>query len=177
MIAILLLQDYDMFVNKTEILKTTVRRELWQRQGYDRYLRNYLQNRQKGHVFSEAEFIPATLKHHCLSPMICEIERRIGQQVKRQRQVLKLTQVQLAETLGVTSQQIHKYEKGIDRLAASRLLQLSKILGVPITFFYDGLEQEKDLRVTCTISNGKQFAIKFVDPGNVIVDISVMHTF
>ena len=52
-------QDYDMFVNKTEILKTTIRRELWQRQGHDRYLRNYLQNRQKGHVFSEAEFIPA----------------------------------------------------------------------------------------------------------------------
>jgi len=47
--------------------------------------------------------------------------------------------VQLAEILGVTSQQIHKYEKGIDRLAASRLLQLSKILDVPVSFFYDGL--------------------------------------
>ncbi len=52
-------QDYDMFVNKTEILKTTIRRELWQRQGHDRYLRNYLQNNQKGQGFSAAEFIPA----------------------------------------------------------------------------------------------------------------------
>ncbi len=109
--------------------------------------------------------------------MICEIERRIGQQVKRQRQALKLNQVQLAETLDVTSQQIHKYEKGIDRLAASRLLQLSKILGVPVSFFYEGLEQEKDLRVTCTTNNGKQFVIKFVDPGDIIADISMMHTF
>ena len=109
--------------------------------------------------------------------MICEIERRIGQQVKHQRQALKLTQVQLAEILGITSQQIHKYEKGIDRLAASRLLQLSKILGVPVSFFYDGLEQEKDLRVTCTTNSGKQFVIKFVDSGNIIADISVMHNF
>ncbi len=52
-------QDYDAFVNKTEILKTTIRRELWQRQGHDRYLRNYLQNNQKGQGFSAAEFIPA----------------------------------------------------------------------------------------------------------------------
>jgi hypothetical protein len=51
-------QDYDTFVNKTEILKTTIRRELWQRQGHDRYLRHYLQNRQKGQVFSTAEFMP-----------------------------------------------------------------------------------------------------------------------
>ncbi len=50
-------QDYDVFVNKTELLKTTVRRELWQRQGHDRYLRHYLQNRQKGQVFSEVKFI------------------------------------------------------------------------------------------------------------------------
>jgi hypothetical protein len=51
-------RDYDVFVNKTEILKTTIRRELWQRQGHDRYLRHYLQNCQKGHVFSETKFIP-----------------------------------------------------------------------------------------------------------------------
>ena len=96
--------------------------------------------------------------------MICEIERRIGQQVKRQRKALKLTQMQLAETLGITSQQIHKYEKGIDRLAASRLLQLSKILGVPIAFFYDGLEAhipEKQLLISC--SNSTNISIKMID--------------
>ena len=76
--------------------------------------------------------------------------------------------------MGVTNQQIHKYEKGANRLATSRLLQLSKILDVPVSFFYDGLEQEKDLHVTCTTNNGKQFVIKFVDPGDVIVDISVL---
>jgi len=76
--------------------------------------------------------------------------------------------------LGITSQQIHKYEKGIDRLAASRLLQLSKILGVPVSFFYQGLEQEKDLQVACTTNNGKQFVIKFVDSEDIITDLSVL---
>lgn len=51
-------QGYDTFVHKTEILKTTIRCELWQRQWHDRYLRNYLKNCQKGQVFSQAECIP-----------------------------------------------------------------------------------------------------------------------
>jgi transcriptional regulator with XRE-family HTH domain len=112
--------------------------------------------------------------------MICEIERRIGQQVKRQRKTLKLTQAQLAESLGVTSQQIHKYEKGIDRLAASRLLQLSKILGVPITFFYEELKSndqvfhKKEFLVTCTNVKGQQFSIKLVDPEQLITDIVII---
>ena len=106
--------------------------------------------------------------------MICEIERRIGQQVKRQRQALKLTQAQLAKTLDITSQQIHKYEKGIDRLAASRLLQLSKILGVPVSFFYDGLEahiSEKQLLISC--SNSTNISIKMIDSQGVISDIKI----
>jgi transcriptional regulator with XRE-family HTH domain len=76
--------------------------------------------------------------------------------------------------LGVTNQQIHKYEKGANRLATSRLLQLSKILDVPVSFFYDGLEQEKDLCVTCTINSGKQFVIKFVDSEDVITNFTVL---
>lgn len=106
--------------------------------------------------------------------MICEIEQHFGRRLKHQRQALKLTQAQLADTLGVTSQQIHKYEKAADRLTASRLLQLSEILGVPITFFYQGLVQEKDRSVICTTNTGRQFAIKFVDPESVIADIVVL---
>ena len=106
--------------------------------------------------------------------MICEIEQHFGRRLKRQRQALKLTQAQLAKTLGVTSQQIYKYEKGIDRLAASRLLQLSKILKIPIAFFYEGLEQKQDLRVMCTTNCGKQFIINLVDPEQVITDMTVL---
>lgn len=114
--------------------------------------------------------------------MICDTERRIGQQVKRQRQTLKLTQAQLAKALGVTTQQIHKYEKGIDRLAASRLLQLSKILKAPITFFYEeekamNMVKEKELWVTCTNSNGQQFLIKLIDSEKIFTNITVMHNF
>ena len=112
--------------------------------------------------------------------MICEIERHIGQQLKKRRQDLNLTQQQVAETLGVTGQQIYKYEQGVDRLAASRLLKLSKILCVPISFFYKGLEeavdlhQKKEIQVTCANAHGKQFIIKFVDPEGVISDIAVL---
>ena len=106
--------------------------------------------------------------------MICKIEQHFGRRLKHQRQALKLTQVQLAETLGITSQQIHKYEKGIDRLAASRLLQLSKILGVSVSFFYDGLEAhipEKQLLISC--SNSTNISIKMIDCQGIISDVKI----
>ena len=51
------LKDYDAFVNKTETLKATIKQELWQRQRHDFYLRNYLQNSQKGHLFNHSDLI------------------------------------------------------------------------------------------------------------------------
>jgi transcriptional regulator with XRE-family HTH domain len=45
--------------------------------------------------------------------------------------------------VGVTFQQVQKYEKGTNRIAASRLYKLAEILGVPITFFFDGLQRPK----------------------------------
>ena len=104
--------------------------------------------------------------------MICKIEQHFGRRLKHQRQALKLTQVQLAESLGVTK--IHKYEKGIDRLAASRLLQLSKILGVSVSFFYDGLEAhipEKQLLISC--SNSTNISIKMIDCQGIISDVKI----
>ena len=53
---------YDAFVNHTEILKTKIRHELWQRQGHDRHLRHYLQNRQKGQIFREVDLVPIPIQ-------------------------------------------------------------------------------------------------------------------
>jgi transcriptional regulator with XRE-family HTH domain len=106
--------------------------------------------------------------------MICKIEQHFGRRLKHQRQALKLTQVQLGETLGITSQQIHKYEKGVDRLAVSRLLQLSKILGVSVSFFYDGLEAhipEKQLLISC--SNSTNISIKMIDCQGIVSDVKI----
>jgi len=54
------------------------------------------------------------------------------------RMMLKMSQDKLGQALGLTFQQIQKYEKGANRIGASRLQQLSQILQVPVTFFFDG---------------------------------------
>jgi len=53
--------------------------------------------------------------------------------------MLGLTQQQLATMVGVTYQQAHKYERGINRVSAGRLYQIAGVLNVPITYFYEGL--------------------------------------
>ena len=53
--------------------------------------------------------------------------------------MLGLTQQQLAEMIGVTYQQAHKYERGINRVSAGRLYEIAQVLNAPITYFYDGV--------------------------------------
>src|SRR3546814_16725835 len=56
--------------------------------------------------------------------------------------MLGLTQQQLAEMIGVTYQQAHKYERGINRVSAGRLFEIARVLGVDIGLFYEGLNNE-----------------------------------
>lgn len=67
------------------------------------------------------------------------VDKRIGQRVKQRRLELGMSQERLAEVLGVTFQQIQKYEKGANRVAASRLFDLASALNVAIAYFYEGL--------------------------------------
>ena len=70
------------------------------------------------------------------------IDRFVGERVKYYRKRKKLTQTELAAKLGLTFQQIQKYEKGSNRIGASRLYLLSKLLEVPVSKFFEGLELE-----------------------------------
>jgi transcriptional regulator with XRE-family HTH domain len=54
--------------------------------------------------------------------------------------MLGLTQQQLAEAIGVTSQQAHKYEKALNRISAGKLYAVAQALGVDVSYFYDGLQ-------------------------------------
>ena len=54
------------------------------------------------------------------------------------RMLVGVSQEKLGDSLGITFQQIQKYEKGTNRIGASRLHQIARVLGVPIEFFYDG---------------------------------------
>ena len=64
-------------------------------------------------------------------------DRRIGQRIRLQRVALGLSQDTLANALGLTFQQVQKYERGINRVSASRLEDIARVLKVPVAFFYD----------------------------------------
>jgi transcriptional regulator with XRE-family HTH domain len=65
-------------------------------------------------------------------------DQHIGSRVRMRRKMLAMSQEQLAEALGITYQQVQKNEKGTNRIGASRLQQISHILQVPVTFFFEG---------------------------------------
>lgn len=65
------------------------------------------------------------------------IDVHVGGRVRLQRMLLGISQEKLGERLGLTFQQIQKYEKGVNRIGASRLFDLAQVLGVPVQFFYD----------------------------------------
>lgn len=65
------------------------------------------------------------------------IDVHVGNRVRLQRMLLGISQEKLGERLGLTFQQVQKYEKGVNRIGASRLFDLSRVLGVPVQFFYD----------------------------------------
>jgi transcriptional regulator with XRE-family HTH domain len=65
------------------------------------------------------------------------IDVHVGNRVRLQRMLIGISQEKLGERLGLTFQQVQKYEKGINRIGASRLFELSRVLGVPVQFFYD----------------------------------------
>ncbi len=63
----------------------------------------------------------------------------LGAKVKQRRVVMGFSQEKLGKQLGITFQQVQKYERGVNRISASRLLDMSRILEVPITFFFEGM--------------------------------------
>lgn len=66
------------------------------------------------------------------------IDRHVGSRVRMRRMLAGISQEKLGEALGLTFQQVQKYEKGSNRISASRLQQIAKMLDVPVAFFFDG---------------------------------------
>lgn len=66
------------------------------------------------------------------------IDRHVGSRVRMRRMMLGMSQEKLGDALGLTFQQVQKYEKGANRIGASRLQQISQILQVPVSFFFEG---------------------------------------
>jgi transcriptional regulator with XRE-family HTH domain len=68
------------------------------------------------------------------------IDVHVGSRVRLRRMLIGMSQEKLGDQLRLTFQQVQKYEKGSNRIGASRLFQISQILGVPVQFFYDDLD-------------------------------------
>jgi transcriptional regulator with XRE-family HTH domain len=70
------------------------------------------------------------------------IDAHVGKQVRLRRVAVGMSQEKLGKLLGLTFQQVQKYERGVNRIGAGRLFELARILGVGILYFYDGLAAE-----------------------------------
>ena len=70
------------------------------------------------------------------------VDVHVGKRVRHRRWMVGMTQQQLAEKVGIKFQQIQKYETGMNRVSASRLWDIAEALGVPVSFFFEGLEEK-----------------------------------
>src|SRR5216110_3888267 len=80
--------------------------------------------------------MPAWKRTHAKAPE--PKDREVGQLIRAQRLVCRMSQTELANALGVTFQQVQKYEKGVNRVGAGRLARIADVLNVPVAFFFTG---------------------------------------
>ena len=72
-----------------------------------------------------------------------EVDVHVGTRIRHRRWLIGMTQQQLADQVGIKFQQIQKYETGANRVSASRLWDIARALDVPISFFFDGLDDSQ----------------------------------
>lgn len=96
------------------------------------------------------------------------VDRHVGRRMRWRRRELKLSQEKLGEQLGLTFQQVQKYERGVNRVSAGRLFEASQVMDVPISYFFDGLAElaelaDRDLRVRDAIPDAGMEVIEKLD--------------
>jgi transcriptional regulator with XRE-family HTH domain len=90
------------------------------------------------------------------------IDVHVGSRVRLRRMLLGMSQEKLGQHLGLTFQQIQKYEKGINRIGASRLFDLARVLGVSVQFFYEELPGGGDGAIGFADRPAENYAIEFL---------------
>lgn len=73
-----------------------------------------------------------------------DTDRHVGARIRERRIMLGFSQQQMADLIGVTYQQAHKYERGINRISAGRLHEIAQVLGVAVGYFFEGLENQRN---------------------------------
>ena len=95
------------------------------------------------------------------------IDVHVGSRIRLRRTLLGMSQERLGEALGLTFQQVQKYERGVNRVGASRLFDLSRVLDVPISFFFDDMPE--GLAATYGAQTGRR-PIGFTEPRDAFTD-------
>jgi len=83
------------------------------------------------------EYFGGTVKHATIKKATNPVDKHVGSRVRMRRLMLGMSQTKLADGLGLTFQQVQKYEKGTNRMGASRLQHISHILQIPVPFFFE----------------------------------------
>jgi transcriptional regulator with XRE-family HTH domain len=107
------------------------------------------------------------------SPSTADIE--LGKRIRLRRLVQKMSQSELGDKIGVSFQQVQKYEMGVNRVGASRLQKLAAALGVPYTFFYDG--DGKTRKVESLLSTDPATCLRLLRAFTSIKDIPLRRLF
>ncbi|MBI3445124.1 MAG: helix-turn-helix transcriptional regulator [Magnetospirillum sp.] len=85
------------------------------------------------------------------------IDSHVGGRVRLRRTLMGMTQEQLGEAIGLTFQQVQKYERGANRMGASRLFDVARVLDVPVSFFFDDLDDATKAASPAAIIKGEAF--------------------
>ena len=86
-----------------------------------------------------------------------QIDIHVGKRLCLRRQILKMSQSDLAKKLGITFQQVQKYEKGINRISSSRLWDFSQVLNVPVGYFFAEIDRELAQQSPRFLQNGGEY--------------------
>jgi transcriptional regulator with XRE-family HTH domain len=90
------------------------------------------------------------------------VDRHVGARLRMRRVLVGMTQEKLGDALNITFQQIQKYEKGANRIGASRLQQLARILQVPPAFFFEGAPSEGTPAAGFAEPDGGSYVVDFL---------------
>lgn len=86
-----------------------------------------------------------------------EVDVHVGRRIRVRRMMMSVSQEKLGDAVGLTFQQVQKYEKGTNRVSASRLLQFAEFLKVPVSFFFDGAPGQTVKGADAGVSTINQF--------------------
>lgn len=96
-----------------------------------------------------------------------EVDRYVGTRIRQRRIMMGLSQQQMADLIGVTYQQAHKYERGINRVTAGRLFDIANVLGVPVAHFFEGLQDPRPVEMSARQRMCLELARNFANIGNL----------